>query len=180
MPIKFDVILGALREKDGAPGADGITPHIDPLTNHWMIGETDTGVNASGALWQIPRVWYTYSDSTLGEVNRLDDTVNVIESADRFDSLSGLKLKVQSASATISGNIALNVTLSDGTTTETKTVTVAVGTTSAWQVIALTGMTLRSGKLTITRDYSAATDTLKDGATVVTAVVTAIRYKELD
>ena len=145
-----------------------------------MIGETDTEVNASGALWQIPRVWYTYSDSTLGEVNRLDDTVNVIESADRLDSLSGLKLKLQSASATISGNISLTITLTDGTTTESKTVTVAVGTTSAWQVIDLTGITLRSGKLTITRDHSATADTLKDGATVVTAVVTAVRYKELD
>lgn len=164
----------------GAPGADGITPSINALTNHWMIGETDTEVNASGALWQIPRVWYTYSDSTLGEVNRLDDTVNVIESADRFDSLSGLKLKLQSASATISGNISLTITFTDGATTESKTVTVAVGTTSAWQVLDLTGMTLRSGKLTITRDHSATTDTLKDGDTVVTAVVTAVRYKELD
>ena len=164
----------------GAPGPAGITPSINALTNHWMIGETDTEVNASGALWQIPRVWYTYSDSTLGEVNRLDDTVNVLEMADRFDSLSGLKLKLQSASATISGNISLTVTLTDGATTESKTVTVAVGTTSAWQVIDLTGMTLRSGKLTITRDHSATADTLKDGATVVTAVVTAVRYKELD
>lgn len=180
MPIKFDVILGALREKDGANGENGVTPHIDATTNHWMIGETDTGVNASGALWQIPRVWYTYSDSTLGEVNRLDDTVNVLELADRFDSLSGLKLKVQSASDTISGNIALTVTLADGATTESKAVVIAVGTAAAWQVIALTGMTLRCGKLTITRDYSATADTLKDGATVVTAVVTAVRYKELD
>ena len=164
----------------GAPGADGITPHIDPTTNHWFSGDEDLQVNASGALWQIPRVWYTYSDSTLGEVNRLDDTVNVLELADRFDSLSGLKLKVQSASDTISGNIALTVTLADGATTESKAVVIAVGTAAAWQVIDLTGMTLRSGKLTITRDYSATADTLKDGATVVTAVVTAIRYKELD
>ena len=74
----------------------------------------------------------------------------------------------------------MTVTLTDGATTESKTVTVAVGTTSAWQVIDLTGMTLRSGKLTITRDHSATADTLKDGATVVTAVVTAVRYKELD
>ena len=74
----------------------------------------------------------------------------------------------------------MTVTLTDGATTESKTVTVPVGTTLAWQVLNLTGMTLQSGKLTITRDYSATADTLKDGATVVTAVVTAIRYKELD
>ena len=161
-------------------GADGITPHIDATTNHWMIGETDTEVNASGALWQIPRTFYSYNDATYGACNRLDATVDVLELADRVDSLSGLKLEVQSASDTISGNIALKVTLTDGTTTRSKTVTVAVGTTSAWQVIDLTGMTLRSGKLTITRDYSATADTLKDGETVVTAVVTAVRYKELD
>ena len=177
--VKFDTLLGKVRNSDEVPLSE-ITPNIDPLTNHWRVGSEDTGVSASGALWQIPRVWYTYSDSTLGEVNRLDATVNVLELADRFDSLSGLKLEVQSASDTISGNIALTVTLTDGTTTESKTVTVPVGTTSAWQVLDLTGMTLRSGKLTITRDYSATADTLKDGETVVTAVVTAVRYKELD
>ena len=157
-----------------------ITPNIDPLTNHWRVGSEDTGVSASGALWQIPRTFYSYNDATYGACNRLDATVDVLELADRFDSLSGLKLEVQSASDTISGNIALRVTLTDGTTTQGKPVTVAVGTTSAWQVIDLTGITLRSGKLTITRDYSATADTLKDGETVVTAVVTAVRYKELD
>lgn len=29
-------------------GADGITPHIDPVTKHWVIGDTDTGVVAEG------------------------------------------------------------------------------------------------------------------------------------
>ena len=164
----------------GAPGADGITPHIDATTNHWMIGETDTEVNASGALWQIPRTFYSYNDATYGTCNRLDATVNVLKLADRFDSLSGLKLEVQSASNTISGNISLTVTLADGATTESKAVVIAVGTAAAWQVIDLTGMTLRNGKLTITRDYSDTADTLKDGETVVTAVVTAVRYKELD
>lgn len=164
----------------GGGGADGITPHIDATTNHWMIGETDTEVNASGALWQIPRTFYSYNDATYGACNRLDATIDVLELADRFDSLSGLKLEVQSASNTISGNIVLRVRLTDGTTTQDKNVTVPVGTTSAWQVIDLTGITLRSGKLTITREYSDTADTLKDGETVVTAVVTAVRYKELD
>ena len=30
------------------PGEDGITPHIDPITYHWMIGDIDTGVVARG------------------------------------------------------------------------------------------------------------------------------------
>lgn len=29
-------------------GKDGITPHIDSTTKHWMIGDTDTGVVAEG------------------------------------------------------------------------------------------------------------------------------------
>lgn len=27
---------------------NGITPHIDPITKHWMLGDVDTGVQASG------------------------------------------------------------------------------------------------------------------------------------
>ena len=34
--------------KDGTDGVDGITPHIDNATKHWMIGDTDTGVMAEG------------------------------------------------------------------------------------------------------------------------------------
>lgn len=33
---------------DGEDGTDGITPHIDEITKHWFIGETDTGVLAEG------------------------------------------------------------------------------------------------------------------------------------
>ena len=32
----------------GAKGADGVTPHIDAASGHWMLGETDTGVSARG------------------------------------------------------------------------------------------------------------------------------------
>lgn len=31
-------------------GTDGISPHIDEITNHWFIGETDTGVNATAGI----------------------------------------------------------------------------------------------------------------------------------
>jgi len=34
--------------QDGADGANGITPTIDPITKHWMLGEYDTGVIAEG------------------------------------------------------------------------------------------------------------------------------------
>ena len=39
------------RGQDGAKGdngKDGVTPHIDPVTKHWMIGETDTQIVAEG------------------------------------------------------------------------------------------------------------------------------------
>ena len=29
-------------------GADGVTPHIDATTKHWMLGDTDTGIVAEG------------------------------------------------------------------------------------------------------------------------------------
>jgi hypothetical protein len=34
--------------QDGTPGQNGITPHIDPVSKHWMIGETDTNIVAEG------------------------------------------------------------------------------------------------------------------------------------
>ena len=33
---------------DGTAGTDGVTPHIDSTSKHWMIGTTDTGVVAEG------------------------------------------------------------------------------------------------------------------------------------
>ena len=39
--------LASLKGQDGAPGADGITPHIG-VNGNWHLGETDTGVKAEG------------------------------------------------------------------------------------------------------------------------------------
>lgn len=33
---------------NGTNGQDGITPHIDATTKHWIIGDTDTGILAEG------------------------------------------------------------------------------------------------------------------------------------
>ena len=35
---------------DGVAGADGISPHIDESTNHWFVGETDTGIGATASI----------------------------------------------------------------------------------------------------------------------------------
>lgn len=42
------VYITNARGADGEKGEDGITPHIDSITKHWMIGETDTNVIAEG------------------------------------------------------------------------------------------------------------------------------------
>lgn len=41
----FEVTISADAGRDGT---DGVTPHIDNTTKHWMIGETDTNVVAEG------------------------------------------------------------------------------------------------------------------------------------
>lgn len=35
-------------EVEAGQGADGVTPHIDQVTGHWFIGDTDTNVSAQG------------------------------------------------------------------------------------------------------------------------------------
>ena len=40
--------LESLKGSDGDKGDNGITPHIDPITKNWFIGDTDTGILAEG------------------------------------------------------------------------------------------------------------------------------------
>ena len=40
--------MSAAQGIQGAPGNDGVTPHIDQTTGHWFIGNTDTGYTAIG------------------------------------------------------------------------------------------------------------------------------------
>ena len=62
---------------DGAAGVDGISPHIDNITNHWFVGETDTGVNATAAIddmsadgtdvtWSASKI-----NSLIGDINTI-------------------------------------------------------------------------------------------------------------
>ena len=37
-----------LESLKGPDGDNGITPHIDPITKNWFIGDTDTGISAEG------------------------------------------------------------------------------------------------------------------------------------
>lgn len=56
-------------------GRDGISPHIDSSTNHWFVGVTDTGVNATAAIddtstdgtdvsWSASKI-----NSVIGDIN---------------------------------------------------------------------------------------------------------------
>lgn len=40
--------LASLKGQDGTNGTNGVTPHIDSVSKHWMIGEVDTGIVAEG------------------------------------------------------------------------------------------------------------------------------------
>ena len=62
---------------DGVAGVDGISPHIDNITNHWFVGETDTGVNATAAIddmsadgtdvtWSASKI-----NSLIGDINTI-------------------------------------------------------------------------------------------------------------
>ncbi len=55
----FEVTISADAGRDGT---DGVTPHIDNTTKHWMIGETDTNVVAEG------------QDGTNGVTPHIDDS----------------------------------------------------------------------------------------------------------
>ena len=69
---------------NGVNGSDGITPHIDSVTKHWFIGETDTGILAEGvdgkSIKSITKddnnnIIVTFSDNTTQNIGKL--TVDV-------------------------------------------------------------------------------------------------------
>ena len=62
---------------DGVAGTDGISPHIDESTNHWFVGETDTGIGATAAIddtstdgtdvsWSASKI-----NSLIGDINTI-------------------------------------------------------------------------------------------------------------
>lgn len=46
--INPEVIIDSVNLAVGIKGDDGITPHIDPETGNWFLGNVDTGVHAQG------------------------------------------------------------------------------------------------------------------------------------
>lgn len=93
----FDIntILALLLAQKGAPGADGITPHIGENGN-WWIGDTDTGVKAV-ASGGGDGTWRTIAEiQTDGTVNQYEITqdadgnpLNLTEMIIRYVGLKG-------------------------------------------------------------------------------------------
>ncbi len=66
----------------GTPGINGVTPHIDSTTNHWFIGDVDTGINATGekgdpGITYIPCLFYNY-DGTFLKEERVEKGTNAV------------------------------------------------------------------------------------------------------
>lgn len=62
---------------NGTNGVDGVSPHIDSATNHWFVGETDTGVSATASIddtsmdgtdvsWSASKI-----NSMIGDINTI-------------------------------------------------------------------------------------------------------------
>lgn len=58
-------------------GADGVSPHIDSITKHWFVGETDTGISATAGIddtsttgtdvsWSASKI-----NSVIGDINTI-------------------------------------------------------------------------------------------------------------
>lgn len=65
------------RGTDGTNGVDGISPHIDSSTNHWFVGETDTGVNATAAIDDTSTTGIDVTWSA-NKINSLIGDINII------------------------------------------------------------------------------------------------------
>jgi hypothetical protein len=50
-------------------GTDGVTPHIDSTSKHWMIGSTDTGIVAEGQDGITPHIDSTTGNWFIGTTN---------------------------------------------------------------------------------------------------------------
>ena len=61
----------------GVDGIDGISPHIDSSTNHWFVGETDTGVNATAGIDDTSTTGTDVSWSA-SKINSLIGNINTI------------------------------------------------------------------------------------------------------
>ncbi|MGE4300803.1 MAG: hypothetical protein AB7F40_04280 [Victivallaceae bacterium] len=109
-----------------------------------------------------------YSDA-LGYYHLLDDDYS-IEFVNSPSGVTAVALKLASANSEVTGNIAVTLTVGE----ISMDAVIAVGATEAFVLIALDASA--SGMVKIERDTASASDTLKDGESVVSAVITDINY----
>lgn len=106
----------------GDKGDDGLTPRIDPITKHWFIGETDTGVLAEGQNGADGQDGKDGATPTIGTDNHwyIDgvDTGIVAKGEDGQDGVDGLDGQDGRSitSITKDDNDNIIVTFSDNTT----------------------------------------------------------------
>lgn len=104
-------------------------------------------------------------------VARLDDVYDTIEIYKNAVGLAVVEMTVRSADNTITGNIVL-IPVVNGV--DGDPVTIAV--TASWAKVSFV-LEIPAGTLALRRDHASTSDTLKDGASVVTAQVIDITYR---
>lgn len=134
-----------------------------------MMARDNAAPLYSGALQQyVAAKPLLYSDAQ-GYYYLLDDTYN-IAFAQWVQNCTAVALRIVTANQAFTGNVYLNVTVGSAA----KSFTVPVAQTLSWVLLPLDAAV--SGQVTITRDSANSADTLKDGSSVVSAVVSSINY----
>ena len=171
MTTAGDIIVGGT---DGAParlakGADGKVLGVESGAVAWV---TPTGGGDKGDMLTPATMAVTYIDDTTGvTMARLDDVYDSITLFDTAVNCQSLLITLKSANPLITGDIALVPVINAVAQAEA---IVAVG--ADWTTIELP-LTATVASIRLVRDTGSANDTLKDGATIVTAQVAGISYK---
>ncbi len=147
MAVKFDTMLGALRELDGTSGTPGPQGPAGPDVDRNPILSAGNAVSDGKR-----RVWLG-SDA---------DTMTFFD--DQYD-VTKVVLRLVSADTGVTGNIVLIPSIDDEAQTA---VVVPVGSTVAAVELPFAGV---DGHLSIRRDCEDSRDTLRDGAPVAAVVV---------
>ena len=117
-----------------------------------------------------PRMLYTYAHSTFGRCVYLDSITTSTKMLDKVVNLHKITLQVLSITSQFSGDVKLDIYADD---VLVKTQIFASGSTAS-----ITFDAPISGNLKITRDYASASDTLKDGLSVIACIIPLVRISE--
>lgn len=173
------VIRETLEVVAGGSVTDG-TPATLPVNIDWAAFDARYELKGeSGGTTEIqvaknfnPVCSPVFRDATYGTYCRLDDSYPTITFADNFVGATGLRLYCSSADASVTGEIALSVAIGGGTL---EVVTSTLTAAAQWIEIPLDAMP--DGAASITRTTGSASDTLKSGSTVISAIIQSIEVE---